>query len=237
MGSDFDTTTFTDTDADLGPADSGRSDDDLSGADGNGTAAGGSRRRRKVRNTDSPADQNAAILAAAAAEFTEVGVRRANVDEVAKRAGVSRSTLYRRFPNKEALLLGVTTELYERGMERLVEAVAGLGPRDAVVEAFAAGAELVTEDPLMRRLVLTDYEMKSITKSVTSLFIDVVTGRVASTLRNAGAQMPDAELIEAVELHVRLVISFLETPASDEARQAPDAVRALAQKYLAPMIW
>ena len=194
-------------------------------------------RPRKVRNTDSPADQNAAIIAAAAAEFLEAGVRRANVDEVARRAGVSRSTLYRRFPNKEALLLGVAGNFYEEGMARLEASVAHLGPREAVVEAFALGAQMITDDPLLHRMVLTDYEMRSITNTVTALFIDVVTGRVSTTLRKAGAQMPDDDLLEAVELHVRLVISFLETPVSDEARQQPQRVRELAEKYLAPMIW
>lgn len=193
--------------------------------------------RRKTRNTASPEDQEQAILSAAAAEFTEVGVRRANIDEVAARAGVSRSTLYRRFPNKEALLLAVANDLYEAGMRRLESTVVGLGPREAVVEAFAEGAVMINGDPLMRRLVLTDAEMRGITATVTALFIDMVTGRVAATLRAAGAQMPAEELLHAVELHVRLVISFLEVPASDEARQTPEAVRDLAAKYLAPIIW
>ncbi|NDZ94370.1 TetR/AcrR family transcriptional regulator [Streptomyces sp. SID6673] len=192
---------------------------------------------RKTRNTSSPEDQEQAILSAAGAEFTSVGVRRANMDEVAAQAGVSRSTLYRRFPNKEALLLAVADELYERGMRRLERAVVGLGPADAVVEAFAEGALMVSEDPLMRRLVLTDSEMKGITASVTALFIDMVTDRVAATLREAGATMPADDLLQAVELHVRLVISYLEVPSSDESRQQPEAVRALAAKYLAPMIW
>ncbi len=193
--------------------------------------------RRKTRNTSSPEDQEQAILAAAGAEFTSVGVRRANMDEVAANAGVSRSTLYRRFPNKEELLLAVANDLYQRGMVRLEAAVVGLGPAEAVVEAFAEGAVMISEDPLMRRLVLTDFEMRGITASVTSLFIDTVAARVAATLRSAGAQMPEQDLLHAVELHVRLVISFLEVPASDERRRQPDAVRELAAKYLAPMIW
>ncbi|MGV9712925.1 TetR/AcrR family transcriptional regulator [Gordonia sp. NPDC003424] len=201
------------------------------------TPASSTRPRRKTRNTASPEDQEQAILAAAAAEFTAVGVRRANVDEVAARAGVSRSTLYRRFPNKEALLLAVANDLYEKGMRRLEEAVVGLGPREAVIEAFAAGATMITDDPLMHRLVLTDAEMKDITSAVTSLFIDMVTDRVAATLRAAGAEMPDVELTHAVELHVRLVISFLEFPASEPERQTAEAVRDLAATYLAPMIW
>lgn len=192
---------------------------------------------RKVRNTESPEAQEAAILAAAAEEFTSVGVRRANVDEVAARAGVSRSTLYRRFPNKEALLLAVANDAYERGMTRLEEATHGLGPKGAIVEAFAIGATMISEDPLLHRIVLTDLEMKGITASMTSLFIDMVTKRVAATMRDEGATMPQDDLLQAVELHVRLVISFLETPASDEERQQPAYVRGFAEKFLAPMIW
>lgn len=192
---------------------------------------------RKVRNTASPADQEAAILAAAASEFAEVGVRRANIDEVAARAGVSRSTLYRRFPNKEALLYAVANDAYERGMQKLEASVKGMGPKEALVEAFAVGAELVMSDPLLSRIVLTDSEIKSVTAKMTSLFIDMVTDRVAATLREEGAQMPVEDLLEAVEIHVRLVISLLETPPSDPARTEPQRVRDFAAKFLAPMIW
>ena len=192
---------------------------------------------RKVRNTDSPEAQEAAILAAAGEEFTAVGVRRANVDEVAARAGVSRSTLYRRFPNKEALLLAVADDAYERGMVKLEEAAVGLGPKAALVEAFALGASMIVEDPLLHRIVMTDLEMKSITATMTSLFIDMVTQRVAATLRTEGAEMPEDDLLQAVEIHVRLVISYLETPSSDESRQQPEYVREFATKFLAPMIW
>lgn len=192
---------------------------------------------RKVRNTASPADQEAAILAAAGAEFAEVGVRRANIDEVAARAGVSRSTLYRRFPNKDALLYAVANDAYETGMQKLEASVKGLGPKAALVEAFAVGAEWVNSDPLLSRIVLTDSEIKSVTAKMTSLFIDMVTDRVAATLRGEGAQMPVEDLLEAVEIHVRLVISLLETPPSDPARNEPQRVRDFAAKFLAPMIW
>ena len=201
-----------------------------------GTSTTGSR-GRKTRNTSSPEAQEVAILTAAEAEFTGVGVRRANVDEVAARAGVSRSTLYRRFPNKEALLLAVADRLYRRGMRHLEASVVGLGPREAIIEAFVVGAAMVNEDPLMRRLVLEDAEMRGITSSMTALLIDMITDRVVATLRDAGAEMPDDELVQAVEIHVRLVVSFLEVPASDSSRREPAAVRAFATTFLAPMIW
>lgn len=202
-----------------------------------GVSTSTTRRSRKPRSTASPADQELAILDAAESEFATAGVGRASMDEVARRAGISRSTLYRRFPNKDTLLMVVATRVYERGMARLEAAVEGLGPRAAVVEAFAVGAEMVSTDPLLRRLVIEESEIRDITAAVNSLFIDMVSERVAQTLRKAGAEMPDEDLREATEIHVRLVISYLETPNADEVKQTPEAVRELATKFLAPMIW
>lgn len=193
---------------------------------------------RKTRNTNSPSDQEGAIVTAAAAEFTEVGVRRTSVDEVAKRAGVSRSTLYRRFPNKEALLLAVATSLYLDGMRTLEASIVGLDPKEAIAEAFSVGAQMILKDPLMHRLVIDDAEMKAImSSSVTAMFIDVVTARTVRALRSVGATRPEEELHEAVEIVVRLVISLLESPATDERRQEPEYVREFARRHLAPMIW
>ncbi len=191
---------------------------------------------RKPRNTLSSRDQESMILAAAEAEFTEAGVRKANVDTVAARAGVSRSTLYRRFANKEELLIAVAQRVYERVMRELDTAVAGLSPQDAVVEAFVAGATLIEQDNLVRRL-LVDGDVKMLTTQAPAMFIELAVQRVASTLRRAGAQMPDADLHDVVEIHVRLVMSFMEVPPSDAGRWAPDRVRATVGKFIAPMVW
>ncbi len=193
-------------------------------------------RTRKSRVTASPEEQETAILAAAAREFTEAGVRQANMDAIAKASGVSRSTLYRRFPSKDNLLLALANDAFERGMVELEAAVAGHPPADAVVEAFAHGAQMIQTDPLLRRMVLEDAEIRGLTASLSSLFIDMVTERVAGSLREAGATMDDDELHQAVEIHVRLVISYLEIPASDESRTSPEAVRSFAATFLAPMI-
>lgn len=193
---------------------------------------------RKVRNTASPREQEDAILEAARAEFEDNGIRRTCVDDVARRAGVSRSTLYRRFPNKEALLLGAAERIYLDGMMLLEQATVGHGPQEAVVEAFLAGAQLVNDDPLIRRMMVDERDaLKGITNSVTGLFIEVVTGRIMKALRAAGAKMPDEDLHAVTEILVRLVISYLDTPAMDESRSEPEAVRDYAQRYLATMVW
>lgn len=191
---------------------------------------------RKARITASVSEQERTILIAAAAEFTAVGLRQANMDEVARAADISRSTLYRRFPNKESLFRAVAVDTFETGLAALEDAVAGLPPGEAVVEAFALGAEMIESQPLLRRVVLEDRSVREVTGGVGSLFIEMVTARIAATLRAAGATMPDDSLLEAVEIHVRLVISYLDVPASDPERRTPDSVRRMARCHLAPMI-
>jgi AcrR family transcriptional regulator len=48
-----------------------------------------------------------AILDAALVEFERHGIRRVALDDVARRAGVSRTTIYRRFANRDELVVAV----------------------------------------------------------------------------------------------------------------------------------
>lgn len=48
-----------------------------------------------------------AILDAALTEFDQHGIRRVALDDVARRAGVSRTTIYRRFANRDDLVAAV----------------------------------------------------------------------------------------------------------------------------------
>src|ERR1700756_2701848 len=52
-------------------------------------------------------DSTGRVLAAAAEVVGEVGIARATMEDVADRAGVSRATVYRLFPGKEALFRGL----------------------------------------------------------------------------------------------------------------------------------
>ncbi|MBT2539011.1 TetR/AcrR family transcriptional regulator [Arthrobacter sp. ISL-69] len=64
------------------------------------------------------------ILAVASAEFVSRGYAEASVSRIAADAGVSKKTIYARYPSKEALLLAVTDELAARLHERVIAAMA-----------------------------------------------------------------------------------------------------------------
>ena len=84
--------------------------------------AGGHRRRRNGEGTP---DRREAILAAALDEFSLRGFAAARLDDVARRAGVAKGTIYLYFRDKEALF------------QELVRSV--IGP---LIERFEASAEI-----------------------------------------------------------------------------------------------
>ncbi|MFL6159989.1 MAG: TetR/AcrR family transcriptional regulator [Marmoricola sp.] len=179
----------------------------------------------------------AAILDAAQAVFEQFGARRANVEDVARAAGVSRSTLYRAYPTKEALLQAVLDREIDEFFDQLDELASGLSPREAIVECFTAGIALTREIPLLARLVETEPEI--ITGVGGSAHSSTVLGsahRVARTLRRSGATMPDEELYVVAELMLRIAYTYMLNPHGSVDMTVDSAVRDYAGRYLAPLV-
>jgi TetR/AcrR family transcriptional regulator len=196
---------------------------------------------RSLRTDATPEQQEQAILQAAAFEFADVGIRRANMDLVARRARISRSTLYRRFPNKEELLAAVLRDTSTAIGTDILHRVEGLSPTDAIAEAFRVALEQVGTNPLLKRILTTDADMADglfgfLGPDMQLVLATVSTG-VAKTLRAAGATMPDDDLRTASELLVRLSTSLLQAPSAAVDLSTDDAVTAFAEKFLAKLIW
>ncbi len=92
------------------------------------------------------ADQ--AILGAAVELLLERGVGQVSVEQVARRAGVTRATVYRRFSDLTALLVAAVEWEY-----RVADAEAGEWPDvEAMVASWAAQLATARDRKLMRRL-------------------------------------------------------------------------------------
>jgi AcrR family transcriptional regulator len=110
------------------------------------------------RHEFEPAEE--AMLEAARACVLAVGVRRTTFSDVARRAGVSRMTLYRRFPDLETLLSTLMTWEFGRVVDDAREAGADAGSvREHAVAMVAAAARRLHEDPLFARLLDVDPEL------------------------------------------------------------------------------
>ena len=96
------------------------------------------------------------LLDAARACVLAVGVRRTTVTDVARRAGVSRMTLYRRYPDLEAVLAALMTREFGRLIGQASE---GATTRERVVAMVVNGSRALASDPLFVRLLDVDPEL------------------------------------------------------------------------------
>lgn len=101
-----------------------------------------------------------ALLDAARACVLDQGVRRTTLTDVARRAQVSRMTLYRRFPDVRSLLATLMTREFGQALTRAAESVAGAPTaRERLVRGAVAGVRAITADPLMRTVLDRDGEL------------------------------------------------------------------------------
>ncbi len=71
-----------------------------------------------------------------------------SVDEIARLAGVARSTIYTVFGSRAGLFDSLARELFERGgYQRLLEAVRQEDPRESLRDGITAGVEIFASDP------------------------------------------------------------------------------------------
>ena len=185
-----------------------------------------------------PSSPETVMLDAAREEFERYGIRRTNMDDIARRAGISRSTLYRRFPNKDALVEMLVLHDTAAFFGALDQVAADRDPRGAVVECFTRGVRLTQEMPLVARILESEPELVlGLTTRTDGAPIIQAAMQVASTLRRSGATMSDADLAAVSELLVRIAVSLMLNPQGQLDISDQDAVRQYADRYLARLVW
>lgn len=106
------------------------------------------------RNTAIPEER---ILDAAYELVLAVGMRRVNMADLGRAAGVSRATLYRKFANVDAVVAALTT----RELGVIVAAAFARPAKDArtrVVRGIVATVQAVRTHPLTRKIIDVDPE-------------------------------------------------------------------------------
>ncbi|MGZ4576183.1 MAG: TetR/AcrR family transcriptional regulator [Mycobacterium sp.] len=185
---------------------------------------------------DAMSELDRVILDTARAVFETYGVRRANIEDVAARAGVSRSSIYRRFPTKDDLFEKVVRREAELFFTTLDQATSGCSPQEAVVEAFALGVRLVKDSRLYSRIVESEPELFGLFSRSHVFPIRQFADGIAHTLRRCGADVPEAELADIADILLRVALGIIVFPTDrlDTSDQA--AVREYAARYLVPII-
>ena len=184
------------------------------------------------------------ILDAAREQAELVGIRRTTMEDVARRSGLGRATVYRRFPTKAALIDALVLAEVRRYLDGSAEARAqGTTLEDRQVYGTVFTVTFLREHALLRKLLRTEPEtiLPSLTIDAGAI-IDFVTEREVSELRSelygTSPITPEQErhLRTVTELHTRLTLSFIVTPHTSINLETLDDTRAYVRNYLLPMI-
>ncbi|WP_205875787.1 TetR/AcrR family transcriptional regulator [Mycobacterium camsae] len=176
------------------------------------------------------------ILDTARSVFETYGVRRANIEDVAVRAGVSRSTIYRRFPTKDELFEAVVRREAELFFTTLNQSTTGRSPQEAVVEAFALGVRLIGDSRLYSRIAESEPELFGMFSRSDVFPIGRFADGIAHTLRRCGADIPDADLANIADILLRVAVGIIVFPTDRLDTSDEPAVREYAARYLVPII-
>ncbi|MFR9794872.1 TetR/AcrR family transcriptional regulator [Streptomyces sp. MS06] len=110
-----------------------------------------------IRHKDSESDP---VLDAVRDCVLAVGVRRTTLTDVARRAGVSRMTLYRRWPDVRSLVGDLMTrEWIGVAGGAMPERRPGVRTRDLIVEGLVSGVAAFRAHPLFNKIVDVDPEL------------------------------------------------------------------------------
>jgi AcrR family transcriptional regulator len=192
---------------------------------------------------DNPDEITTRILAAALEQAELVGIRRSTMDDVARRSGVGRATLYRRFPTKAALNDAIVLSEVRRFFEGSALARSrGATFEDRMVYGTIFAVTFMREHALLKKLLRTEPEtiLPSLTVDAGPI-LDFASEQSVAWLRSelygdsATTPAQERHLRTVAELHTRLTLSFIVTPHTSINLATIDDTRAYVRDYLLPM--
>ena len=186
--------------------------------------------------SDGPTESIEQRLVDAAVEAATVhGVTRMAMGDVARRAGLSRQTLYRYFPSKDALVTAVvgaeTTDL----IEQVLAASADIeDPRASLEAALGTALRLVRDHPLLDRLVRTEPEalvpLLTTEGSPAMLRVRSVVEALLTTRTPQQVEDDPIALRRFADVLTRLIISYAVSAPDDP----PEVVAHYLSLFLVP---
>ena len=180
------------------------------------------------------------VAVAALDEFAEHGIRRTSMEDIARRAGVSRMTVFRRFASKQRLVEVVIAREVHRGMQELDLLWEGAETlEDRLVAGFEFAGRYVRGHPLFDRLLRSEPEvlLPPLTLDggpVLKLYRSLIANRLQAEVTAGRAATPDLDGV--AEVIARLAISLLLTREGTITLDDPHSVRRLVNLTLLPML-
>jgi len=200
------------------------------------------------RCKEGPVASDVDILEAALEQFARTGLRRTSTDDIARRAGVNRATVYRRFGTREQLVQAAFLHEAGRVLEELTTRVpdvpddpaAPFDPAENVTEAFTQAVALLRGNALLSGMRDVDPELVAIGTTtgagdVLAFAADVLAQRVRDLHAWRGTE-PPADPLALGQTVARLIQSLAVSPVGGPDLDSPDSARHYARSVIVPLL-
>lgn len=190
-----------------------------------------------ISNDESPPVSDR-ILDAAASCVLAFGVERVTLAEIARRAGVSRPTVYRRFPDTRSILAALLTMRITRALDDVPSR--GVGREHVVARVVAVAARLRRDDVIMSVLheapELTMVYLSERLGTSQQILLDTVAGELKAAQDEGSVRKGDVRQLAAMSLLITqstILSAQLVAPILDASSLAVELAHSL-NGYLKP---
>ncbi|WP_330252112.1 TetR/AcrR family transcriptional regulator [Nocardia sp. NBC_00565] len=176
----------------------------------------------RPRRADIAAEQ---ILDAAARLFVERGVTNTGMGDVARAAGCSRATLYRYFPNRQALRIAFVHREARRVAAAVAEQTRDIAdPGERIVAVMLASLRMVRADPtLIAWFTAGDAGIANEIGQSSEVIEAIAAGLLPRTVDDDRARL--------ARWLARIIMSLLTAPGRDETDE-----RAMLEQFVVPVV-
>ncbi|HEX2213330.1 MAG TPA: TetR/AcrR family transcriptional regulator, partial [Mycobacterium sp.] len=162
-----------------------------------------------------------------------VGLQLITVEDVVRRAGVSRMTAYRRYPRRDDLVEALVRRETQRFLSAVADAIeAADGPREGVAEAFIAAVTFAREHPMLRRA--GQVEPAPIDHSAELLKMG--SAFIANYIHGEASGAPSQHVRWVADVFARLFFTYISMPPTDPDFADDAELRRFACEVLTPMV-
>lgn len=180
------------------------------------------------------------ILDAAYAQMLAFGLRRTTMEDIARRAGMGKPTLYRRFADKDTVVRAVIVRECRRSLGTVLRALAPIAsPEAQVVSGFVLATGTAARHPLIKRLLETEPEVILPHLSLEAgMVIELAQTRVTPFMKafQAEGHFPGVDVAMVIELLVRLFMSIVLTPSVHVRADDDATLERVARELVLPML-
>jgi AcrR family transcriptional regulator len=191
-----------------------------------------------ISNAESLQSVEDRILDAAAGCVLAYGVDRVTLAEIARRAGISRPTVYRRYPDTRSILAALLTMRITHALDDVPSR--GVG-REPLVERIVAVAERLRRDDVIMSVLhqAPDLAMIYLSERLGTsqqILLETVAGEIKTAQDEGSVRPGDARQFAAMSLLITqstILSAQIVAPILDAATLAGELTRAL-NGYLTP---